>query len=814
MKILPLLCTAALCAGAQAGAQTALYPAEFPLRDVELLDSTFSHAMELNTGVLLQYDTDRLLAPYLKAAGLEPRGESFACWDGLDGHVGGHYLSALAIHWAATGDERLKERLDYVLDELSRCAAARPDGYLGGVPGGDELWHEVARGNVQRVYDWWVPWYNVHKMYAGLRDAYIYAGSRRALEMFLSFCDWGVREIENLDDAAMEKMLGNEHGGMNEMFADAYALTGAPRYLDAARRFTHHELFDALATGRDNLDNKHANTQVPKVVGFQRVAAVSGDTLYGNAARFFWDTVTGGRSLSFGGNSRREHFAPAADARSYVEEREGPETCNTNNMLRLTEALFFEHPHSRLADFYERALYNHILSSQHPGHGGYVYFTPARPGHYRVYSRPNMAMWCCVGTGMENHGKYGQFIYTRNTNSACNTSSARNLNSTHTSGRNVGAAPLDDTLRVNLFIPSRLTWRDKGVTVTQQGGFPREPRTTLTVNAAGGRPVPFTLMVRKPSWCDAPVLLLNGKQVDCTPGDDGYYALTRQWNDGDTLAVELPMHFAVEPLNHLPGYVSITHGPVVLASRHHGPEELPGLVAGEERWGHIAHGPLVSVFDTPVIIGDSEELPARLEAMEPSTDKPGAYIARGIFDGDAPVLLEPFSGIHDSRYTVYWLQMSPGQWEAYRERMRRDEALGMELDARTVDAVICGEQQPEADHYISQRNTSTGNSDGAAWRAAWRDGHFGYRLVTGGHGELTLRVRYRRDDREHHRFDILVDGELLATVDNTPTGESELVDSEFTIPAAMLKGKSSITVDFKPNNAHSTGPVCHLRLLK
>ena len=400
----------------------------FPLKDVKLLDSPFKRADDLNVEVLLKYDVDRLLAPYLKEAGLAPKAESYPNWDGLDGHVGGHYLSALAMAYASTGNEECKRRLDYMISELERCQNANADGYVGGVPGSKEMWSQVKAGDGNAVSKRWVPWYNIHKTYAGLRDAWLLLGDEKAKDMFIKFCDWGLDVISGLDEAQMEKMLDTEFGGMNETFADAYEITGDKKYLDAARRFSHRRLFDSMARRVDNLDNMHANTQVPKAVGYQRVAELTGDTAYATAADFFWETVTDNRSLSFGGNSRREHFPSAAACVEYTEEREGPETCNTYNMLKLAEGLFRMNPDAKYTDFYERALFNHIRSSQHPEHGGYVYFTSARPRHYRVYSSLGQGMWCCVGTGMENHGKYGEFIY----------------------------AHTDDDLYVNLFIPSEL----------------------------------------------------------------------------------------------------------------------------------------------------------------------------------------------------------------------------------------------------------------------------------------------------------------------------------------------------------------------
>ncbi len=775
------LAAAPLCAHAQ----SVLYSNEFPLQDVKLLDSRFKDAMNLNVETLLSYDTDRLLAPYFKEAGLQPKGEDFTNWAGLDGHVGGHYLTALAIHYAATGDERLKDRMDYMLSQLALCAAARNDGYIGGVPNGDILWEEIRKGNGGKVWDYWVPWYNVHKMYAGLRDAYVYTGSKVGLNLFLNLCDWGADLISNLSDQQMEGMLGNEFGGMNEVFADAYAITGNEKYLNAAKRFTHHALYDNLHNGVDRLDNMHANTQVPKVVGYQRVSEVSGDEEYHKTADFFWDTVVNNRSLSFGGNSRREHFASAADAKSYVDDREGPESCNTNNMMKLTEGLFRMNPDAKYADFYERAVYNHILSTQHPEHGGYVYFTPARPGHYRVYSQPNSAMWCCVGTGMENHGKYGQFIYTHG----------------------------NDSLWVNLFIPSELNWKDKGIKLTQTNNFPQEEATKIVVNV--DNPGSFTLNLRHPGWCVNPVVKVNGKKMNVKSTPSSYIALNREWKDGDVVEMSLPMHVEIEELNHLPSYVSVVRGPIVLGARLESDVPMPGLVAGDHRWGHIAGGPLVSVFDTPLLIGNRKDLVKKLNSLTPDTEGGFTYTTDGIFEnGGKKVVLEPFNGIHDSRYTLYFLSMTPKEYAAYQESARKDEALRMALDARTVDAVNTGEQQPEADHQMKSERSATGNFNGEPWRDASNGGYFSYIMNTGDREDLTLRVRYWGNENGIGNMSILVDDTPLASVDNVGKwNQNGFVDEEYQIPADLVKGKKTVNVKFQTEKDKASGGIYHVRLL-
>ncbi|MFW6289719.1 MAG: beta-L-arabinofuranosidase domain-containing protein, partial [Mariniphaga sp.] len=357
-------------------AQEKLYTNTFPLGDITIHEGPFSHARDLNIHHLLQYDVNRLLAPYRKQAGLEPKAESYPNWIGLDGHVGGHYLSAMAINYAASGNPECKKRMDYMLAELKICQEAGAEnnpqwgvGYLGGVPESESIWKHLQDGDPGPFRSAWVPWYNLHKMYAGLRDAWSYGGSKEAKAMFLKFCDWGINITSGLSDEQMEAMLGTEHGGMNEVYADAYKITGEKKYLDAAKRFSHKFLLEPLATGIDNLDNLHANTQVPKAVGFQRIAELGGNEKYAQAGTFFWETVTKNRSLAFGGNSRREHFPAASACTDYIADVEGPESCNTNNMLKLTQVMFRMQPSATYADYYERALFNHILSSQHPGHG-------------------------------------------------------------------------------------------------------------------------------------------------------------------------------------------------------------------------------------------------------------------------------------------------------------------------------------------------------------------------------------------------------------------------------------------------------------
>jgi DUF1680 family protein len=547
------------------------------------------------------------------------------------------------MNYASTGNTECKKRMEYMISELKDCQEANEKnnpgwglGYVGGAPNSKQIWSALQKGDFTAYRAAWAPWYNVHKMYSGLRDAWLYAGNEEAKDIFLKFCDWGINITSELTDQQMEQMLDAEHGGMNETFADAYQMSGNEKYMVAAKRFSHRMLLDAMAAGNDNLDNKHANTQIPKAVGFQRIAELSHDKNYARAGSFFWETVTGNRSLAFGGNSRREHFPDTASCIDFINDVQGPETCNSYNMLKLTEDLFRVNPQAKYADYYERTLYNHIRSSQHPEHGGYVYFTPARPQHYRVYSKPNEAMWCCVGTGMENHGKYSQFIYTRQNNS----------------------------LFLNLFIASELYWRERGIKVVQETRFPDEEISILKITEGTAR---FRLMVRYPSWVKEGALKItvNGKPVEFDAEPSSYVAVERNWKKGDEVQILLPMHNSVEQMPNVPNYIAIMHGPILLGART-GTEDLKGLVADDGRWGQIAGGEKLPVDKAPIIIAYSlDDIAGKLT---PVKDKPLRFTASSLnMVNKANIELEPFYGIHDSRYMIYWMWLTESQYKNYPE---------------------------------------------------------------------------------------------------------------------------------------------------
>lgn len=739
----------------------------FPLHEVRLLPSAFADAQATGLRYLLELDADRLLAPFLREAGL-PAGPGYGNWeaDGLDGHIGGHALSASAILSAATGDSRARERMDVLLDGMQRAQDAVGTGYLGGVPGGRALGEELARGEVDAdlftLNGRWVPLYNLHKTLAGLLDAARYGGSERALGMAVRFADWWLTVSAGLDDTAFESMLHAEFGGMNDAFAElAEAVVDPERsaaYLREAHRFSHRSVLDPLLGGRDALDGLHANTQIPKAIGYARLA---GDLL--PAAEFFWRTVTADRSVAIGGNSVREHFHRSADFTPMVLDREGPETCNTSNMIELGAALFELSGDAGYLDAIERGQYNHILSSQHPD-GGFVYFTPMRPAHYRVYSEPSEGMWCCVGSGLENHGRYGELIYTHD----------------------------GDDLLIGLYLPSTLDSAERGVRARIETTFPHSDEVLVTVELTRAGAV----RLRRPGWAESMRVAVDGEEI-AGEARDGFLRTDRLAPGRHEIRVTLGLALRAESLPDGSAWSAFLYGPVVLAARADA-DDLDGLRADAARMAHVASGPLRPLAGTPIVTAarpldavalvDREALTAVLE-----TDR-------------GPVRLEPFAGLHDSRYTVYW---PTGVDASIRHAQLEDADRAADAAAAILDTVAAGEQQPEADHAFAGHGSRAGGAEGVHWRSASGTGAwFGYTLTAAGTGATLLRVRLRSSPSGEQQF----------RIDDRPLGEPSAIrdaDGVLELDWSLEAGSGDGAIVFSVHaiGSASTGELLSVALL-
>ncbi|WP_027382349.1 glycoside hydrolase family 127 protein [Epilithonimonas caeni] len=758
----------------------------FPLNKVHLSESVFSKAMQTDEKYILSMDVDRLLAPYLKEAGLKPKKENYPNWEntGLDGHIGGHYISALALMYASTGDAKIKQRLEYMIDELERCQNLSGNGYLSGVPNGKKIWREIADGNIRAatfgLNDRWVPLYNIHKIYSGLRDAYWYAGNEKAKRMLIKLTDWMADEVSGLSDEQIQDMLRSEHGGLNEVFADVYDITKNPKYLKLAHRFSHLAILNPLLIQEDKLTGIHANTQIPKVIGFKRIADLENNKDWSNAADFFWTNVTQKRSAIIGGNSVSEHFNPINDFSGMIKSIEGPETCNTYNMLKLSKELYATNPKSSYVDYYERALYNHILSTQNPEKGGFVYFTPMRPGHYRVYSQPETSFWCCVGSGMENQAKYGEMIY----------------------------AYSDEDLYVNLFIPSILKWSEKKLVLRQENNFPENPSTKLFFDVAPKSNL--NLKLRAPEWANASEITIsvNGKNINVTVDAEGYFTINKKWKKGDVIEMKMPMHLSAEQLPDHSDYFAFKYGPIVLAAKY-GKENQDGLFADDSRGGHIAHGPQIPLNEIPTILGSSDSVLSHLETVN---DKGLTFRLKGLYPQNKfsnGLKLVPFYKIQEERYIIYFPQANQDKIEMIQKQKAKEEEEIRKLDNITTDKIQLGEQQPESDHFIDSKDSNTGYMEDRHFREA--KGWFSYQMRNKDKNAKYLYLIYF-DANNNRTLNVEING--MKAISKNFDGKMGSSPQSLLIPIPESESRKDIlNVKFNTNEKSLTPKIIEVRLL-
>lgn len=743
-------------------------PTAFPLTDVRLLAGPFQAAQERDAKWLLSLQPDSLLAKFRTDAGLKPKAVHYDGWEsqGIAGHSLGHYLSACTQMYAATGEPKFKERTAYIVSELKACQSARNDGRLTAFPDADRIFGEIARGEIRsQGFDLngsWVPWYTLHKLFAGLLDAHQWCGNTDALKVAERLADWAIDVTKTLDDAKWQKMLACEFGGMNESLAELSQRTGQAKYLALARKFDHKAILDPLGRGDGGiLAGKHGNTQIPKIVGAARLYELTHEERWKTISTTFWSTVVHEHSYAMGGHGLGEHFGQPRK----LSTRLGAatcETCNTYNMLKLTTHLFAWEPKAEYADFMERAQWNHILASQSPVTGGVCYFVSLAPGGAKAFQSLDHDFTCCVGTGMENHARYGAGLYYHD----------------------------DSQLWVNLYVASELHWREKGVTLRQETRFPEEQSTRLTLTCH--QPTALTLRLRKPWWLQGKLAVtVNGKTEALTPEADGYVAVKRTWKTGDTLSLKLPLALTTEPMPDNPKRVAALYGPIVLA-------------------GELGAASTPAPTRIPVFLTDGKPLESTLK---PAAKRLTFETKQGMVR-PAPLTFSPFYAIHDKRYSVYFDLFTQEEWAVQEARYRAEEAEAKALAARTADYLAIGEMQPERDHQLKGEKTESGDFNSRKWRHATDGGWFSFVLKTAGDGPQDLILTYWGSDRGNRVFDILVEGTKLATQTLENNKPEVFYDQTYPLPAELLKGKKTITVRLQAHPGKWAGGLYGARVVK
>ncbi|MBX3427175.1 MAG: glycoside hydrolase family 127 protein [Pirellulales bacterium] len=748
---------------AQVAAKSPPVVRPFDVRQVKLLDGPFKEAQDADAAYLLTLKPDRLLSWYRKDAGLEPKAEQYGGWEamGIAGHSLGHYLSACARMHHADGDEEFRRRVDYVVAELAACQEAGGDGFVGAMPRGREVFAEVARGDIRsRGFDLngsWVPWYTLHKLFAGLIDAYRLCDNEQALDVASRLGRWAIETTADLTPEQWQQMLACEHGGMNESLAELYQLTGDEEFLKLAKKFYHKQILDPLAAERDELEGKHSNTQVPKIIGAAKIAELTGEAKFAVIARFFWSTIVDNHTYAMGGNSMREHLGPPRKLNDRLSH-DTAETCNTYNMLKLTSALFSQKPDAAYVEYAERALWNHILASQNSATGMVCYFVPLAAGSTKPFMDPE-AFTCCSGSGMENHARYGEYVYARSA----------------------------DDLYVNQFISSELDWTRAGVKLRQQTELPTTGATRLEISCK--EPREFALHVRRPRWCGEGFRIrVNGAEVetDATPGS--FATVERTWNAGDVVEVDLPPSLRLEPMPDNPGRVAAFYGPAMYVG-----------IVGQDAEEML---PVLVTSDRPVD-----------DWLKPAADRPARFETAGVGrPRDLP--LEPFFAVRDERYIVYWDVFTEDQWRAREREYNEQRRRLKQLDARTVDLFAIGEMQSERDHNFQGEKTGPGDFGGKKFRHAWDGGWFSFDVKLPDDGAADLIVTYWGSDSGARKFDVLIDGEKFASESLDRDQPGKFWDRTYELPLERTTGRKTATVKFQAEPRNTAGGVFGVRVVR
>lgn len=741
----------------------------FALTDVKLLDGPFLHATELDVKTLLSYEPDRLLSKFYEEAGLKPKAEHYLGWEDetIAGHSLGHYLSAISMMYQTTGEKQFLERVNYIVNELKFLQDADGQGYIGAFPKGKKiLTEEVAKGNIRsQGFDLngiWVPFYTQHKMMTGLMDAYQLCGNTLALDVEKRFADWLEGIISGLNDEQVQKMLRCEHGGISESLVNLYAITKDERYLKMSDIFYQKAILDPLKAGEDVLPGKHCNTNIPKLIGLSRTYEITGDTSDRKAAEFFWNTVVYHHSYVTGGNGDNEYFGPADKLRNRLGEGT-TESCNVYNMLKLTEHLFEWEAQANVADFYERALFNHILSTQNPENGRVTYNLSLEMGGFKDFQDP---LWftCCIGSGMENHSKYGKNIFYHN----------------------------NDELFVFQFIASELTWKEKGLTVIQNTRFPEEQGTMLEFKCDA--PVKLAVQIRYPSWAENGIeIRVNGSKKNVKQKAGSFVAVERTWKTGDKLEVKIPFSLRLESMPDDSSRVAVMYGPLVLAGDL-GPEK-----------DSTAKEPMY----VPVLMTEKRN-PS--EWLQPVEGKPNTFITVNT-GRPRDVELKPFYSTYNNRYTVYWDLFTEASWKAKQVEYEAEMERMKKIKAAEIDFVQTGEMQPERNHNFKGEKTSAGAFNGRPNRES-RNGWFSYNMKITADAPVALVVDYWGGFPGSKTFDILINDKIIATENISNKKDGQFISVQYDIPEDISRGRFNITVKFQAQEKNTAGPIFGVRTIR
>lgn len=597
---------------------------------------------------------------------------------------------------------------------------------------------------------------------AGLVDAYLYCDNQQALQVVTGMADWTGNLLKNLTEEKRIKMLNCEYGGMHDVLVNIYSINGNKKYLDLSYKFDDEFIMGQLAKGIDPMAGKHSNTNVPKAIGAARRYELTKSASDYKIATFFWNIMALHQAYVIGGNSNYEYLGQPDKLNDRLSDNTC-ETCNSYNMLKLTRHLFAWEPDSKLFDFYERTLYNHILSSQNPENGMTCYFTPLRMGTRKEFSDQFNTFTCCVGSGMENHSKYAEAIYNETSNG---------------------------DLYVNLFIPSGLNWRTRSATVKLETGFPYDNKVNVSIGLKKSQI--FSLFLRQPAWAKGGIVVaVNGESVIISPNASGYVEINRKWENNDKIEVTLPMDLHIESMSDNANRIAFLYGPIVLAADLG--DSLPD-----------------PVFGTPVLLTDNRNIK---DWLKPVDLKTLTFETKGIGQ-PKDITLKPFYTLYNKYYSVYFDFFTKAGWLARQAEYEAEKKQQQLIEERTIDYFRIGEMQPERDHnLVATGNSYVGIAFGRTGREVRRDNNFTYKMKVNPGAANILLLTYIGDDKDR-KFDVLVDGVKIAYVEWNGGITGKFYDNEYVIPQDIIGNKTSVTIKIDANHGRTAGRIFGCRILK
>lgn len=768
----------------------------FPLSDVQITEGQFKHIQDLDHQYLLTLEPDRLLSWFRREAGLTPKAQPYPYWESEDvwgggplaGHILGFYMSSMSMMYQTTKDSMILDRLHYIMGELKKCQEAHGDGYLLATINGKHVFEDVIDGDFKTsnpcINTTWEPVYIMNKIMLGLYGVYIRCRIQEAKPILVNMADWfGNKILNKLNHNDIQKLLVCEHGSINESYINVYTITGDKKYLEWAKMLNDEDMWIPLSKGEDILNGWHANTQIPKFTGFNAVYRYTNNKPYNNAAINFWNIVVKKHTWVNGGNSTGEHFFEEDLFESKVPQQGGPESCNSVNMMRLTESLYQTDAQLERIDYYEKVLYNHILANYDPEQGMCVYYTPMRPGHYKIYGTKYHSFWCCTGTGFEAPAKFAKMIY----------------------------AHKDNSLYVNLFIPSKVEWKNKGIKMFQSTTFPDENKSVLTIETSSEQH--FELKIRKPYWAEDKgfTIKVNDKQIQ-TDLKEGYITISRKWTNKDKVQIMFNPKLEIVPLKDSKRYYAVTYGPIVMGTK----VDNTNIGKGEFRHARKTVADImIPMSDAPVLFGSIGEIKRNITRL-PNKELMLEYRSQ---KGTSTILL-PYNRIHFSRYAIYMIHVNDTQ-EYKNTVYNGDEQINitpiLNSEIIGVDAICIGDSDSEQMHKMEAVNSFSGKyNEILRWRRAYDGGYFMYNLKVLPDKKQSLYIAFRGNDQDVFSFDILVDGHIIKTFTrnkNEKYRATKYYTEYIPIPQELTNGKQDITVKISAKLKEITGDILNLRVL-